>query len=416
MDVPRSGVARNRKIRQAVALILFVLAAAAATYGLSKLKAAAPSVDRATLWFDKATRGPMLRDIHGPGTLVPENFRWVPSSRDGLVEDIRVRVGDTVTAETVLVQLRNADLEQSLMDAELQVKAAEADLANMQATHENSSINQEIQIANLEAIAKRAALQAETDKELQKRGLISTLNVRLSDLEADNAAAQVERERQRIDVNARAAAAQIAAQQARLDQLRAAYDLKQRQIDELSIRAGVSGVLQQLSVEQGQRIGSGTTIAKVAEPSHLKAQLRIAETQAKDVILGQAASIDTRNGVVPGQVVHIDPVAVQGTVTVDVQLDGELPRGARPDLNVDGTIEIERLTDVLHVGRPASGQAEATIQLFKVLPTGEAVRTRVEVGRVSVSSIEIRDGLQEGDEVILSDMSAWEDYDRIRLN
>jgi len=416
MDVPRSGVGRNRKIRQVLVLVLLVLVAVAATYGLSKLKGAAPSVDRTTLWFDKATRGPMLRDIHGPGTLVPENFRWVPSSRDGLVEDIRVRVGDTVSAETVLVQLRNADLEESLMDVELQVKAAEADLANTRASHENSSINQEIQIANLEALAKRAELQAETDRELQKRGLISTLNVRLSGLEADNAAAQVERERERIQVNVRAAAAQIAAQEARLDQLRAAYDLKRRQIDELGIRAGVSGVLQQLSVEQGQRIAAGTTIAKVAEPGRLKAQLRIAETQAKDVVVGQTASIDTRNGLIPGQVVHIDPTAVQGTVTVDVQLDGELPRGARPDLNVDGSIEIERLTDVLHVGRPSSGQADATIQLFKVLPTGEAVRTRVEVGRVSVSAIEIRNGLQEGDEVILSDMSAWDDYDRIRLN
>ena len=416
MDVLRTGVARKKRIRRILLLAGLLLVASAGTYSLSKLKPAAPSVQRTTLWPDKVKRGPMLRDVHGTGTLVPEDFRWVPSRRDGLVEKIYVRIGDSVGPHTVLAELSNPDLLQAVMDSQLQVKAAEADLANTRAGHENAAINQQIVIANLDAATKRAALQADTDNELFKKGLISQLNVRLSQLEANNSAAQVERERQRVAISAQSAQAQIAAQEARLDQLRAAYDLRRRQVEELKIQAGVSGILQQLSIEGGQRVTSGTTIAKVAELGRLKAQLRIPETQAKDVLVGQVASIDTRNGIVPGRVVHIDPAAIQGTVTVDVQLEGELPRGARPDLNVNGTIEIERLSDVLYVGRPANGQADTTIQLFKVLPGGEAMRTRIRIGRVSVNSVEIVEGLQEGDEVILSDMSAWDAYDRLRLN
>jgi len=416
VDVPRKGVARAKKMRRLILLVVVLLAVSAATYSLSRLKPAAPSVDRATLWPDKVKRGPMLRDIHGTGTLVPEDFRWVPSRRDGLVEKIHVRIGDTVRPNTLLAELSNTDLEQAVIDSELQVRAAEADLANVRAGHENAAINQQILIANLDAAAKRAQLQADTDNELSKQGLISDLNVRLSQLEESNTAAQAERERQRVSVNEQSAKAQIAAQEARLDQLRAAYELKKRQVEELKILAGVSGVLQQLSIEEGQRVTSGTTIAKVAEPGRLKAAIRIAETQAKDVLLGQSATIDTRTSIVAGRVVHIDPAAIQGTVTVDVQLDGELPKGARPDLNVDGTIEIERLTDVLYVGRPANGQPDSTIQLFKVFPGGEALRTRVRIGRVSVNSVEVLEGLEEGDEVILSDMSAWDAYDRLRLN
>jgi HlyD family secretion protein len=416
MDKPRFGVARSKKIRRIIFLILFILVATAMTYGLSKLKPAAPSVERATLWSDKVKRGPMLRDIHGTGTLIPEDFRWIPSNRNGLVEKINVRIGDTVAPNTLLAELSNPDLEQSLMDTTLQIKAAEAELVNMRASHENAVLNQQIQIANLEAASKRARLQADTDDELARRGLGSQLNARLSQLTSENSADQVQREKQRIEVNEKAADAQIAAQEARLDQLRAASDMKKRQIEELRIRAGVSGVLQQLSIEAGQLVAAGATIAKIAEPGRLKAQLRIPETQAKDLVLGQAASIDTRVGIVPGRVIHIDPAAVQGTVTVDVRLEGEMPKGARPDLSVDGTIEIERLTDVLFVGRPANGQADMTVQLFKVLATGEAIRAKVHIGRISVNSIEVVEGLQEGDEVILSDMSMWDAYDRIRLN
>jgi HlyD family secretion protein len=416
MDIQRVGVARSKRIRRILFLIAFTLIASAATYGLSKLKPAAPYVDRATLWPDKVKRGPMLHDIHGTGTLIAEDFRWIPSNRSGLVEKVNVRIGDAVRPDTILAELSNPDLEQGLMDAMLQIRAAEADLVNTRASHQNAIINQQIQIANLEAAAKLAQLQAETDEELATRGLGSQLNARKSHLESENSASQVEREKQRVAVNEKAAAAQVLAQEARLDQLRAAYELKKRQIEELRIRAGVSGVLQQLSIEAGQQVAAGATIAKVAEPSRLKAQLRIPETQAKDLILGQAASIDTRNGIITGRVIHIDPAAIQGTVTVDVRLEGELPKGARPDLSVDGNIEIERLTDVLYVGRPANGQANMTIQLFKILPTGEAIRTPVHIGKVSVNSIQILDGLQEGDEVILSDMSTYDAYDRIRLN
>ena len=416
MDIPRLGVARSKKVRRIIFLIAFTVAASAATYGLSKLKPAAPSVDRATLLSDKVKRGPILRDIHGTGTLVPEDFRWIPAGRDGLVQRINVRIGDTVSPNTILAELSNPDLLQTLMDSGLQIKAAEADLVNMRTGHENAAINQQFVIASLDAAAQRARMLADTDDELAKRGLIGQLPVRLSRLEAENSASQVEREKQRVAINAKSAEAQIAAQEARLDQLRATYEMRKRQIDELKIRAGVSGVLQQLSIEGGQRIAEGAPIAKVAEPGHLKAQLRIAETQAKDILIGQTASIDTRNGIISGRVVHIDPAAVQGTVTVDVQLEGELPRGARPDQSVDGTIEIERLDNVLYVGRPANGRQDTTVQMFKVLTNGEAVRSRVRIGRVSVNSIEILEGLQEGDEVILSDMSMWDEYDRMRLN
>jgi len=416
MDIPRLGVARKRTIRRILFLIAILLAVSAATYRLSKMKAAAPAVDRATLWPDKVKRGSMLRDIHGTGTLVPEDIRWIPSARDGVVEKINVRIGDTVNPNTVLAELSNPDLVQALMDSGLQIKAAEADLINTRTSHENDVISQQILIANLGAVAQRAKLQADTDDELLKRGLIGQLTVKLSRLEADNSASQIDREKQRIAVSAKSAEAQIAAQEARLDQLRETHELRKRQIDELRIRAGVSGVLQQVSIEGGQHIAAGTAVAKIAEPGHLKAQLRIAETQMKDVLLGQNASIDTRIGIVPGRVVHIDPAAIQGTVTIDIQLDGELPKGARPDLSVDGTIEIERLSDVLYVGRPPNAQPDSTIQMFKILPNGEAVRTRVRIGKVSVNSIQILEGLQAGDEVILSDMSAWDAYDRIRLN
>lgn len=416
MDVPRFGVARNKKIRRAIVLITIVLVGAAGTYGLSKLRPAAPSVERATLWPDKVKRGEMLRDVHGTGTLVPEDSRWIPAGREGLVEKINVRIGDTIGPNTVLAELANPDLLQSLEDTQLQIKAAEAELLSTRAAQENGTINQQILIANLEATAKRARLQADTEDELAKRGLTSQLTVRLANLEAENTASQVEREKSRVSVNASAATAQLAAQEARLDLLRAGLEMRKRQVNELKIRGGVSGVLQQISIEVGQRVAAGATIAKLAEPGRLKAQIRIAETQIKDVVVGQVASVDTRSGIVPGRVVHIDPAAIQGTVSVDVQLEGELPRAARPDLSVDGTIEIERLSNVLYVGRPANGQADSMLSMFKVVPNGEAIRTRVRVGRVSVNLIEILEGLQEGDEVILSDMSMWDAYDRVRLN
>lgn len=415
MDVPRFGIARIRRIRRIGFAVVFLAALSAAAYGLSRLKPAAPSVDRAVLWPDRVKRGSMLRDVHGSGTLVPEDSRWVPAGRDGLVDKINVRIGDRVTPDTVLAELSNPDMLQSLVEAQLQIRAAQAELANTRANHKNLQLNQQTQIANVEAAAQRALLRADADQELARDGLKSPLDVRLSRLDADSLAAQAGREKQRIAIDAQSAEAQILAHEARIEQLRETYAMRQRQIEQLKIRAGTAGILQQFSIEVGQRIGAGATVARITDPGRLKAQLRIPETQAKDLLIGQVASVDTRNGIVPGRVVHIDPAAIQGTVTVDVQFTGGLPKGARPDLSVDGTIEIERLTDVLFVGRPSNGQPNSTIQMFKVLQDGDAVRVPVRIGRVSVNSIEIQEGLQEGDEVILSDMSSWDAYDRLTL-
>jgi HlyD family secretion protein len=416
MDIPRPGVARNKKIKRVIYVFLFLGGASAATYGLSKMKPAAPTVETATLWFGTVKRGPMLRDVHGTGTLVPEESRVIPAARDGLVEEIKVRIGDTVRADTILLVLSNADMEQTLIDAELQIRGAEADLTNLRAQLESQLINQKSSLKTTEVAAQRAKLQADSNEELAKDGLISDRDLKLSRLDAQNYAAQAELEKERVQVNAQSADAQIVASETRLKQLRTAYDVKKSQIDQLKVRAQTAGVLQQLPVQAGQRVSMGTVLAKVAEPGRLKAQLKIAETQAKDILLGQFSSIDTRNGIIPGRVIRIDPAATEGTVTVDVQLEGELPKGARPDLSVDGTVEIERLADVMFMERPTYGQADSTISIFKAMPNNEAIRTQVRLGRVSVNAVEILEGLQIGDRVILSDMSMWESVDRVRLN
>jgi HlyD family secretion protein len=416
MDVPRPKALRNKRIRQATYLLVILIAASAVTLGLSRLKPAAPSVEKATVWVDTVKRGPMLRDVRGLGTLVPEELRWIPATRDGIVERINVRIGDTVKSDTVLLVLSNPELEQSLVDAELQVQGAEADLANTRAQLQSQVINQEIVMAAADAAAKRAKLQADVNETLAGKGLLGELPLRLSQVDAENSAVQSEMEKKRVAVYAQAAEAQISAVESRVQQLRTAYRLKKSQIEQLRVRAGAGGVLQQLPVEIGQRVNPGTILAKVAEPGRLKAELKISETQVKDIAIGQVAQIDTRNGIVPGHVIRIDPAATQGTVTVDVQLDGELPKGARPDLSVDGTVEIERLNDVVYVGRPAYGQAETAVGMFKVMPDGEAVRAQVKLGRASVNMIEIREGLQVGDQVILSDMSQWDAYDRVKLD
>jgi HlyD family secretion protein len=357
----------------------------------------------------------MLRDVRGTGSLVPEDSIWVSASRDGLVEKIHVRIGDTVAPNTVLAELSSLDLLQTLLDAELQIRAAEADLTVMRAAHERDAISQKAQISSIESSAERAKLRAQSDQLLGESGLKSRLDVRLSQLEADSLMVQMEQERNRVEALKLASDAQLQAQTMRIAVLQATYEMRKRQVDQLKIRAGASGVLQELSLQLGQRVSAGLTIAKIADPGRLKAQLRIPETQAKDLLVGQSASIDTHGAVVPGRVIHIDPAAVQGTVTVDVQLDGPLPAGARPNLGVDGSVEIERLSNVLFVGRAANSQAHSTTPMFKVLPTGEAIRLPVNVGRISVNSVEVVEGLQEGDEVILSEMSAWDKYSRLRL-
>jgi len=362
MDVARPhSVARNKKIKRIVVLLLVLIAAAGVTLGLSRMKPAAPSVDRATVWIDTVKRGEMLRQVRGIGTLVPEEVRWIPATSDGVIEERKSRAGDTVKADTVILIMSNPDVVQRASDAELQLKGAEADLANLRATLQNDLLNQQAQQAGVESEYNKAKLDFEANQELAKDGLIADLILKKSQVTAQELASKNEMEKKKVEGNAKSAEARIGAQQARVDQLRVSYELRLKQVDELKVRAGVAGVVQQVPVEAGQRVAPGTILAKVAEPGRLKAELQIAETQVKDVVVGQAASIDTRNGIIPGQVIRIDPAAVNGTVKVDVQLNGEYPKGVRPDLSVDGTIDIERLANVLYVGRPAYGRSEEAL-------------------------------------------------------
>jgi len=416
MDVQRpSSVARNKKIKRLVYVGIILIAASAITLGLSRMQPAAPTVDGATLWRDTVKRGQMIVNVRGLGTLVPEEIRMVPATRDGIVEEKLAKIGDIVSPGTVLVVLSNPDLLQLVANDELQIHAAEADLANTRAQLETQILNKKSTQASKESQALQARLRADADQQLLSEGLGAEITAKLSKAGADNLANEVNLEKQRVDTMAKSAAAQIAAQEARLQQLRAVWELRKKQVDELKIRAGLSGVLQQLTVEIGQRIGMGFGVAKVANPERLKAELKIAETQVKDITLGLVAQIDTRVGIIPGKVIRIDPAAVNGTVTVDVSLEGELPRGARPDLSVDGTVEISKLENVLKVGRPAYGQQDSTITIFKMTPTGEAVRTQVKLGRSAVNEIQIMEGLNVGDTVILSDMSTWDAVDRVRV-
>src|SRR5262245_25840009 len=417
MDVARpQSVARNKKIKRIVVAVLVLIAAAGVTLGLSRMKPAAPSVDRATVWIDTVKRGELLMQRRGIGTLVPEEVRFIPATTDGIIEIRHVRAGDVVKPDTVLLVMSNPDVQQRATDAELQLKGAEADLASLRATLQNELLNQQALQSNTEAEYNKAKLDYEANQELAKDGLIADLILRKSQVTVQELAAKTETEKKKIEGIEKANDARIGAQQARVDQLRVVWDLRKKQLDELNVRAGIAGVVQQVPVEAGQRVMPGTILAKVAQPGRLKAEVQIPETQVKDVAPGQPAAIDTRNGIIPGQVIRIDPAAVNGTVKVDVQLDGEYPKGTRPDLSVDGTIDLERLTNVLFVARPAYGQAQSTIGIFKLAPNGEANRVQVKLGRTSVNQIEILEGLREGDQLILSDMSAWDAYDRVRLN
>jgi len=417
VDVARpKSVIRNKKIKKVVYAVLVLVAASAVTLGLSRMAPAAPSVDGATLWPDTVKRGEMLRQVRGLGTLVPEEVRFIPATSDSIIEERKLRAGETVTPNSIILVMSNPDVQQRAIDADLQLKGAEADLANLQATLQSQILNQQAAQASVESDYNRAKLDFEANRELAKDGLIADVILKKSQVTTQELAAKNEMEKKKVEVNSRSADAQIAAQQARVDQYRAALELRRKQVDELTVRAMVAGVVQQVPVEPGQRVSQGTILAKIAQPGRLRAELQIAETQVKDVALGQIASIDTRNGIIPGQVIRIDPASVNGTVKVDVQLNGEYPKGVRPDLSVDGTIEVERLPDVMYVGRPAYGQADTTVSMFKWLPNGEAVRVQVKLGRTSVNTIEIKEGLQIGDRVILSDMSAWDSYDRLRIN
>lgn len=416
MDIQRPDNARAKKIKRIVYSSAAVLLTGGVTIAVSRLRPAAPTVERATIYTDEVKRGPMLREVHGLGTLVPEDIRWIPAQTSSTVERIVLRPGAIVHRNSIILELSDPQLQRDLLDAQYLLKGAEADYANLRVQVNSQLMNQKSTEASVRSDYEQAKIQHEVDDKLSKEGIGSEVTARLSKVREEQLAIRVQLEGERTRVATDSASAQLAAQEARVAQQRALYNLKRSQYDALHVRAGIDGVLQLVPIEEGQQVTPGTNLARVADPRRLKAEIKIAETQAKDVAVGQKASVDTRNGIVSGLVSRIDPSVQNGTVTVDVQFTGPLPDGARADLSVDGTIELENLKDVLYVGRPVNGQSGGTIGLFKLLGDGsEAVRVNVKLGKSSVNTIEILDGLKVGDKVILSDMSQWDAYDRVRL-
>jgi HlyD family secretion protein len=415
MDIARPSNARKKRIRQAIYAVVALAAVGGITLGLSRLKPAAPSVERATVWVDTVKRGPMVRQVRGLGTLTPEDTRWIPAQTQGRVDQIILRPGIKVKADSIILELSNEQLQQELQDATLKLKASEASLANLRVQVQNDFLTQKAAAANIEADYNKARMQAEMNEALAKDQLVSELVLKQSQVDAESLGTRFQIAKQQLATNEETMQARIAVQQSEVDQQRALVALKKSQVDQLKVRAGFDGVLQLVPVEVGQQVAPGTNLARVADQTRLKAELKIAETQAKDIQIGQKAQIDTRNGVVDGHVVRIDPSVQNGTVTVDVTADGPLPPGSRPDLSVDGTVELERLNDVLYVGRPAFGQEQSVVGLFKVNEDGSAERQQVKLGKSSVNTVEVLQGLKVGDQVVLSDMSAYDQFDRIRL-
>lgn len=416
MDKPRVGQARKRRVRYTVFTIAGLAILALITVAVSRLEPAAPTVEKETLLIDAVKRGPMDRLVRGPGSLVPLDIRWISTPVEAHIERIPALPGASVQPDTVLLEMSNPDLEQAVFEAESQLRGAEADYDSRRAELDSSLLNQQAQVAAAESAAAQAKLQSEADKELAKDGLIPPLNVKLSTLRTEQTRKQASIEKERFTKSQKSNQAQLAAQRARIAELQAVYEMRQRQYSFLKVRAGINGVLQQLPVEVGQRVTPGTNLARVARPENLKAELHIPEVQAKDVIVGLRAQIDTRNGIVPGHVTRVAPSVQEGSVTVDVALDGPLPKGARPDLSVDGTIEIEHLDNVMFVGRPAYGQAESKVEMFKLSPDAtEAEKVQVTLGRASVNTIEVRGGLNVGDKVILSDTSQYDEFKKLRV-
>jgi len=418
MDIPRSEkVKRNKRVRRILYLALTFAVIGGATVGLSKLKPAPPSVESATVVSGEVKRGQMIRNVHGIGTLVPEEIRWISATVNGRIEKRHVKPGDTVKEDTVLIEMSNPELERDALDAQTQLVAAEAELANQRVQLRSQYLNQKAQAANVRADYARAKIMSDTDASLLNEGLGSERTYKLSKSTADELAERSQIEQERLEIGADSIKAQIAVYEARVRQSQALYDLRRKQLDALKVRAGLNGVVQDVAVQEGQQVAIGANLARVADPSKLKAEIRIAETQTKDIAFGQRVEIDTRNGIVEGHVMRIAPAPTQGTLPIDVAIDGELPRGARPDMGVDGTIELERLKDALYVQRPAVSQEHSVITLFKYLEGGkEAVRVQVKLGRSSVTDIEILEGLNVGDRVILSDTSQFDSVSRIRLN
>lgn len=416
MDVKREGVAKRKRIKLAIYLTLLASGVAYAGYRISKLEPAAPSVEFATLWPDTVKRGPMVRDVKGQGTLVPMEIVWIPAKSDGQVEKVLHRSGERVFPDTVLVVLSNPDMELQANDLEWQVKQAEANFMDLKVRLKSSRFDAEAAVSRTQTALDQAELNRNKKQQLFDLQLEPELNLKDAISTWKQAKNANQTEIQKLDILEDSQAAQLDSARVQVDKLKATLERRRQQVQELTIRAGTDGVLQEMTLQVGQRIGPGTVLAKVAQPSKLKAELKIAETQAKDILLGQKASIDTRNGIIPAHVTRIDPNVVNGTRTVDCALDGPLPSGAVPDLSVDGTVELERLADVLYIGRPVFGQPNSQVSLFKISAEGTgASRVTVKLGRGSVTSIEVLEGLALGDRVILSDMSAQDQYQKIQF-
>ncbi|HEY1656746.1 MAG TPA: HlyD family efflux transporter periplasmic adaptor subunit [Candidatus Sulfotelmatobacter sp.] len=419
MDIARPELKKQKRRRQILWGAIAALCLAGVTMAVSRLKPAAPEVERSTVWTDTVKRGSMLRQVRGLGSLIPsqEFIRQIPAETEATVVRIRMLPGSQVKPDTILIEMSNPQVEQAAADANLQLKATEAEYQSLRVTLQSNLMNEKAAAATVNADFSQAKLQADTDKALFDLGVISGQAYKNSKSRADELTTRDNIENDRLTIGQQAIESQMAQEQAKVDQVRALAQLKQKQLDDLKVRAGIVGVLVDLPLQVGQHVLPGTMLAKVVQPNHLIAELKIAETQARDVQIGQPSTIDTHNGTVAGKVMRIDPAVQNGTVTVDVNLTGELPNGARPDLSVDGTIDLEQLSNVLYVGRPAFGQENSTISLFKLDPDGKgAVRVPVKVGRASVNSIQVLAGLREGDTVILSDMSRNDNTDRIRLD
>lgn len=417
MDKPRTGQVEKRRLRRMILFAVLAVVIAGVTVGIAQLEPAAPVLDKNSLFMGKVERGPMLREVRGAGQLVPVDIRWISAPLEGRIESIPALPGVSVSPDTILVELSNPEIEQNAYEAESNLHAAEADLQNLRAQLSSALLNQQAQMAAADSQAEQAKLQVEADQKLYKDQIIPELTLKLSRLRADQLGKQSKIEKERFKKSQSSNQAQIAAQEARVSQFRALYELRRRQVESLKVRAGIPSVLQELPVQVGQRVPAGTNLARVARPELLKAEVRIQETQAKDVTVGRKVSIDTRNGIVPGHVIRVSPSSQDGQVTMDVALDGPLPPGARPNLQIDGTIEIERLPDVLFVGRPSFAQQGGKVEVFKIVKGGkEAIRVPVQFGKMSVNTAQVLSGLSVGDEIILSDTAQVDGSNRVRLN
>ncbi len=416
MDIQRPSNARAKRIRRIIYAAIALVSITGVTYGVTRLRPAAPAVDKAAIWTDEVKRGPMIRDVRGVGTLVPVDIRWIPAQTDSRVDLIVLHPGAIVKPDSIILELSDPILQRETLDAEYQLKAAQADLESLKVQINSELLNQKSFTAAVRSDYEQAKLQHEVDEKLRAEGIGAEVTAKLSKVKAEQLAIRLKLEEDRTKNAQDSAAARLQAQQSHVDQQRALYDLKRSELNSLHVRAGIEGVLQLVPVDVGQHVTPSTNLARVADPKHLKAEIKIPETQAKDITIGQPATVDTRNGILKGQVSRIDPSVQNGTVTVDVLFTEPLPNGARPDLSVDGTIELENLKDVLYVGRPVHGQSDSTIGLFKIVEDGsEGLRVSVKLGKSSVNAVEILQGLKVGDKVILSDMSAWDAFDRVRL-